>query len=657
MKGRNTPCTECRKQRRKCVRPNPNHECVRCKKFGKPCQQQATSRQDEKAEPNQLYQYKDVYVLQNQVKQLEEAISHMQEQLNRCRLKNSLPEIANTMIQSLFHDWSFRIQNGSFQIETGIRNISELMQFNLNVTYLSPINYGGCRSSDSNGEILLSFEKESSGSLIPFTLKVLAGNLTDKTNGLPMSLLIPSLLLLDPKSLVDQLVDIYFRCHNVYNPLVHENSYRDQLKPIQDPLTDLITLSICSYVCSTPCQHLLFSPRERRNMGDYFYAKAKNIILDQFDQPEKRLENAMAVNLLMQYLQITLRFAESRQLVSMAYQILVDLRNDYPEYRVPGSAEQQDAALDYTLSIHQDPITDIDKMLFTRHMTASALMSRLLDYIANDSTEKSGFHFPIWKYTADEPDETKRFVKSQNWIINLHNQSFVKKFLANIHRIQLGKASSFSFESIVRMEQVMKEYTAAVPAELRLCDDLNDAKKCNDAIEQTTDSVLLVNFIQYHFLNISIYSSFLQPKALSDQGHQLLSLVQQHSLSESLKSAQLLIHATHQLAIADTKSCNYILSASKHFFHALDVLILLAVSRNKQISKEAGLMMKSCLEELDVIISTQGHQLPHLDSTFFATAADRFKVRNGKFDVGYYDQFPHPWFAMMHDASHFFTLQ
>ncbi|CEP11348.1 hypothetical protein [Parasitella parasitica] len=652
MKGRNIPCTECRKQRRKCVRLNINEECIRCRKFGKTCQQ-ATSRQDEKSEAKQLYHYKDICVLQSQVKQLEDAIHYMEEQLNSYRLKNKLPEIANTMIQCLFHNWRLRIKNGSFQIETGIRNINELMHFNPNVSYLSPISYGSSRSSESNNEILLSFEKESSASLIPFTLKILARSLIDRTIGPPVSVLIPSLLLLDPELLVDQLIDIYFRCHNVYSPLVHENSHRNRLKTIQDPLTDLITLSICSYVCSTPCQHLLFSPREQRNMGDYFYAKAKDIILDQFDQPEKRLENAIAINLLMQYLQITLKFSESRQFVSMAYQILIDLRNDYPEFRITGSTDQETAALDHVA--HQYPTTDIDKMLFTRHMTVSALTSRLLDFVASDSTNNSDFHFPIWKYVADEPDETKRFVESQNWIINLHNQGFVKNFLVNIHRIQLGKASSLSFESIVRMEQVMKEYTEVIPAELRLCDDLSDVKKCYDAIEQTTDSVLLVNFVQYHFLNIGIYSSFLQPKAVSDQSQQLLSLVQQHSLSESLKSARLLIHAIHRLAAADTKSCNYILSASKHFFHALDVLILLSLSPNKQISKEAGLMMKSCLEELDMIISTHGYQLPHIDSAFFATTADRFKVRNGTFDIGYYDQFPHPWFAMMHDASHFFT--
>lgn len=102
---------------------------------------------------------------------------------------------------------------------------------------------------------------------------------------------------------------------------------------------------------------------------------------------------------------------------------------------------------------------------------------------------------------------------------------------------------------------------------------------------------------------------------------------------------------------------NYILSASEFLFHALDVLVLLALSPNKQIAKEARSMMKSCLNELDSIKFMQGHQVPPEDLASPLTK-NMFNIMNGcKFDVDYYDQFPHPWFAMMYDASHFITSQ
>jgi hypothetical protein len=85
----------------------------------------------------------------------------------------------------------------------------------------------------------------------------------------------------------------------------------------------------------------------------------------------------------------------------------------------------------YTYTNDQAPITDVDKMLFTRHVTISTSISRLMDYIADDITDNECFHFPVWKYVDDECEETKRFVRSQNWIINLYNHEFVMHFVVS----------------------------------------------------------------------------------------------------------------------------------------------------------------------------------------------------------------------------------
>ncbi|KAL7312429.1 hypothetical protein PS15m_008189 [Mucor circinelloides] len=710
MKVRCIPCTECRKHRRKCVRPDLNRKCSRCERLGKLCQQPTNQDDhwyDTYSADGQLQDHQDIDALKDQVRQLEEAVYFMEEQLQFYRSKSRnlisdssnnqslvqndkqpLSELSSSMIQGLFHNWKVRIENGSFQIETGIRNISELLQFDPTVSYLSPLGgfrYKSTSSSSSSSsssmscssfsdcddmsgsyyrgcsaEFVMSFGKEGTGSLIPFTIKVLTRCIKTKPANPPSTLLLPNKLLLDPNGLVDQLLTNYFTCHNVYNPLVHEPTYRAKLANVEDPLTDLITLGICAYVCSTPCRHLQFSPRERRSMGDFFHAKARNIILDQFDQPEKRLENVIGINLLIQYMHITLKFAECRQLVSMAYQILLDLRNEYPEFRATGPNacfESSPHSGHYTYTNDQEPITDVEKMLFTRHVTISTSISRLMDYIADDIQDSECFHFPVWKYVDDECEETKRFVRSQNWIINLYNHEFVMHFVKQIHRVHVGRTCTLSFESIVRMEDVMKEWARSIPDEFRLCDDLYDEELCFKAIDQATDSILLTNFIQFHIFHVSTYSCLLQPKSMADYAQQILSWVQEHSLAMALKSCRLLLYAIHRLAVADTSSCNYILSASEFLFHALDVLVLLALSPNKQIAKEARSMMKSCLNELDSIKFMQGHQVPPEDLASPLTK-NMFNIMNGcKFDVDYYDQFPHPWFAMMYDASHFITSQ
>ncbi|KAL7334187.1 hypothetical protein PS15p_202991 [Mucor circinelloides] len=601
------------------------------------------------------------------------------------RERQPLSELSNRMIQSLFHTWKVKIKNGTFQIETGIQNISELLQFHPSIAYLSPLsNYYSNGSSTAswssnssscsednlndfyrgcNAGIIMRFGREGTASLIPSTIKILTRCMkTRLVNSSTTSTAVPpNALLLDPKALVNQLLDIYFKCHNKYNPLVHEPSHRAKLAMIEDPLTDLVTLGICSYVCSAACKHLQLPFQERRKMGDYFHAKARSIILDQFDQPEKRLENVMGINLLIEYMHMTFKFDECRQLLAMAYQILLDLRNDYPEFRATGANacfEGGPHSGHYTYAKHEDPITDVDKMLFTRHVTISLYFNQLMDHIANDINDNECLHFPIWKYVADEPEETKRFVRAQNWVINLYNHSFVMNFTKQTFRVLVGRTCTLSFESIIKLETVLQEWAMSLPAEFRLCNDLYDKEACFKAIDQTTDSVVLATFIHFHMFHVSTYSCLLQPKTLYDETQQQLpAWVQEHSLQRALRSCQLALYAIHRLTMAETNSCNYKLCASEFLFMALDVLALLALSPNMHISKEARPMMKFCLDELDTNRLAIRFQVQSSYSSSPTTFNMSELLSGGKFDFDYYNQFPHPWFEMMYDASRFITSE
>lgn len=97
----------------------------------------------------------------------------------------------------------------------------------------------------------------------------------------------------------------------------------------------------------------------------------------------------------------------------------------------------------------------------------------------------------------------------------------------------------------------------------------------------------------------------------------------------------------------------YLISATEYLFHVLDVLVMLSLSPNKQIVKEAKSMMKSCLDELDLVGCAQGYQ--PLQSKTSAKKTRKVRMKDCRLDVDYYDQFPHPWFAMVSDASHYFT--
>ncbi|KAG1077357.1 hypothetical protein G6F42_024895 [Rhizopus arrhizus] len=179
MNVRIVPCTECRRNRRKCVRPSLSPECVRCKKLGKICKQ--PTKQESQQEPPETSKSQDIIKLEEQVLQLEEAIHYMEQQLSMYRSGR----------------------------KTGIRNINELLQFNTSISYLSPLNYDSSSSVSSDDSyyrgrdagIVLNFEKEVNGSLIPFTITLMAKTITSAPSHIPVALLIPSALLLDPKSL------------------------------------------------------------------------------------------------------------------------------------------------------------------------------------------------------------------------------------------------------------------------------------------------------------------------------------------------------------------------------------------------------------------------------------------------------------------------
>lgn len=120
----------------------------------------------------------------------------------------------------------------------------------------------------------------------------------------------------------------------------------------------------------------------------------------------------------------------------------------------------------------------------------------------------------------------------------------------------MGRTCSLSLEAIIKLETVLQEWAASLPAEFRLCNDLYDKEACFKAIDQTTDSVVLITFIHFHIYHVSTYSCLLQPKSLhGETQQQLLSWVQEHSLQKALRSCQLALYAIHRLSMTETNSC------------------------------------------------------------------------------------------------------
>lgn len=413
-----------------------SNKCSRCEKLGRECilptEELVVKAKQKDARRKEL---------QQQIIQLEWTLQQVQKQLQYLDCGNN-NLVCQVMIENMASQWEFQIKNGSFHIETGIKNISDLLLFQSNITYLSPLgSYGsvssdGTDDSDNESEIMMHFGSTSSETLLPFTLKLLKQCAKIHFSRTSTTLLLPSILLFNSTRVIDQIIYIYFSCHNAYTPLLHERSFMEKYKRLDNPMTDLISISVCAFVCVSPCDHLNYTAREKKKMADFFFTQAKSIILDQFDLPEKRLENVMSINLLSKYMHMTLKYHECQRLIDIAYQICLDLKEEFkPTFYdgLPCCTSASCIKPDCKLTGYS-PEEELKQILYSRHASTTMSIRRFINQINNTIVVDEGCScLPTWKFMDDESDELKRFVTVQNWFLDIFSHPYVENFLVNIH--------------------------------------------------------------------------------------------------------------------------------------------------------------------------------------------------------------------------------
>lgn len=331
------------------------------------------------------------------------------------------------MIRNMEYHWKFEIKNGTFQVETGIKNISDLLFIQTNnIPYLSPIScYSSSSASSSLGDetdrseetgLLMHFASRSFDGLTPFMMKLLA-TYSNRKLDLPTSILLPNYLLFNLTLIMDQLITIYFSCYNIRSPFVHEKTFMEKYSQLDNPLEDLISLAIGTYVCSFPCNHVHFTSLDRKVMANYFYKSAYSIIIDQFDIPEKRLENVVGISLLSRYIHINLKLKEGNELIAISYQICLDLKNEFEK-------PPKDISNSYQY--------EVDRAIFSRHILITMSLRGLLNRLFNSTEDDISPPQMEWIALDDEPEETKRMIRVQNCFLGLLNRSYIQKFMVII---------------------------------------------------------------------------------------------------------------------------------------------------------------------------------------------------------------------------------
>jgi hypothetical protein len=242
------------------------------------------------------------------------------------------------------YQWDLTLVGGNLRLDSTIGSFEELIAYGHALQkYLSP--FSGVFDNTA-----FLFETMQPQSLLPMVIQVVS--LTSPTTTRRKKLdsgtsmiskyhfmlkrRLPEVLLAatgkpPPLSCIQELLQTYFTCFNPAFPLVHASSYYAEYESVirHDPSQHALTMAICSMVSISTCRHLLYDNYERRILADYFYQRAVDLLVDFFDDPERRLESLMVINFISQYQQQTLRVADARKWCTVAFMIATDLEQEY----------------------------------------------------------------------------------------------------------------------------------------------------------------------------------------------------------------------------------------------------------------------------------------------------------------------------------------
>ncbi|KAI8887193.1 hypothetical protein K501DRAFT_242929 [Backusella circina FSU 941] len=599
MVHRNTPCTECRNHRRKCIRDSLNDTCSRCRRLDRTCMTTSTT--------SLSYSENSKHVIQ-QIDYLSAIVSDLENQLDLAQ--NSL---------STGGDWKLTIKNGTLRIETGIKSIADLL------LHCPPIPFQIPREETG---LVVQFSPRKNICLRLLTSKLLVKCL-DIIQDTSLSILsLPTSFLLDARSVIDHLIHIYFECHNTFHPLIHQPSFMAYYKQLDNPLDSLICLCICCHVCGAPCQHTLRSYGNLAAIGKYFSGLAKMKLMEQFDRKEKRIENMISINLLGSYLHFILLNSESKKISSINYQIAIDLLPWYKEECENGSVE---CAL-YSRNI----------ALIMRYQKPMGL------------PDERCLSQTTWRAMPDEPRELIDFVDGHNLLFRLYNHAIMSELKSRTRDVLSGGVCALPFEMIVQMDEVIHAWWNGLPERYKLCDSWLDVDQCRQRINETVDGVALITFIDFLNYMVGVYSQMLQPKSITDSS--VLSFVEKVILERALYCCQMVLCGFNKANWLDMSSpCRYILAMKWYLIRIADVLIALSSSSNNTIKEEAKSMLKSCISAIESMTyikqdATNSIEPPPLFGKGSVSFEDLDDI-----NLLAYSNYPQPWYALIYDICRCLT--
>ncbi|KAI8140754.1 hypothetical protein BJV82DRAFT_671130 [Fennellomyces sp. T-0311] len=300
----------CKKRRRGCFWEENSTVCVRCTKLRLECHSTYDRDDDDDVLPKE-YGSKTLEYWHHQVDQLYSELKHAE---------YSIQQYTNTE-PSQEVQWKLSIEDGLLKLHTMITTLEELVMYSrASLRYLSPFRglFNGTPIRFENSAIIYimrGYRSMINGVITPLESYPPVYRDQWVSEGEPY------------RPIIDQLVHWYLKHRNPQRPLLHAPSYLEHYRNLSDPLSCPITLAICVTTVCHIKQLGGYSAVQRRQMADFFYTKAKNILLEIFDDPKRKIETLYTITFLQHFIiYILLQPLEARRLATIAILICEDLQ-------------------------------------------------------------------------------------------------------------------------------------------------------------------------------------------------------------------------------------------------------------------------------------------------------------------------------------------
>lgn len=439
------------------------------------------------------------------------------------------------LVLSKGKEWQMTLVNGQWRIETHINTLSDLDHLNQRhhhpFLYRMPSPFQGIHVDTP---IIIDACDERS--IFPVTAKLArdylmrpgkATLLIDKSQLFPP----PPRLLENPAYVISKLVGIYFEHYNESLAVLYEPTFMIHYQHLANPLDCPVTMAICSMVCCGHDEHLfaaatnddvLFASQvNRRAMGEYFYRHCRSILEQIFDDPGRRLETVMVINLLKRFLMNTLRIAEMRKLEMIGYLICLDLKSS------PAADDS------------------VEHELYIRQYVYSVWCRVTLDFFMDSISWQADLDFVAMSMLPGESDTTWRFLDVQNRFFKIFLHPAIGNVFRRVQNTMLGDKVELTMEMILQFDRVMKQWWQDLPLELRLCDDPYDFNTVMAMIYQTQDDVKLT--ILLFFLDVvgCFHSCLIKIETRAQDAltvdSDIMALIQEKSIKASLDFSEILV--------------------------------------------------------------------------------------------------------------------